>query len=122
MVPTARACIVLLLVIAVTGCASEIVHSSARLAAPSAGDRQRIEIADETTVRSSSGYSRVLPAGSMWELRGTLPQGSVYRRVKDIFTIEGAHVHEAYLVVADDRLVGYYLPVSRRFRPQIRYC
>jgi len=31
--------------------------------------------------------------------------------------VEGAHVHEAYLVVAGDRLVGFYLPVEKAYSP-----
>src|SRR5687767_13127694 len=100
MMPTARTYFAIALAIAVAGCASEIVHSSAKLSPAGASDRHRIQIAEEMTVRFSSGYSRVLPAGSTWELHGVLPQGSVYKRVNDIFTIEGAHMHEAYLVVS----------------------
>lgn len=99
------------------GCASEVVRTEATLGPAAAGERSRIELADAATVRSSSGYSRVLPAGSTWELRGTLPQGSVYRRVDGIFTVEGAHVHEAFLVVSGNRVVGYYLPVEQAFSP-----
>jgi len=97
------------------GCASDVARTSAVLASQPAGDAQRITVVEDATVRSSSGYSRTLPAGSTWELRGTLPQGRVYRRVGDVFTVEGAHVHEAYLVVSGDLLVGYYLPVEQAY-------
>ena len=99
------------------GCASEIVRSDAILSPIVASNPRTLQIAEEAVVSSSSGYQRVLPAGSIWELRGTIPQGSVYRRVNDVFTVEGAHIHEAYLVISDDRLVGYYLPVERAFSP-----
>ena len=111
----------LLLVAAVSvfsGCASEVARTQAKLnAAEPAGERPRIELARDTTVYSSSGYSRVLPAGSTWELRGTLPQGKVYKRLDGIFTVEGAHVHEAFLVVSENKVVGYYLPVEQAFSP-----
>ena len=99
------------------GCASDIARTQAKLDAAASGERPRIELAKETTVYSSSGYSRVLPAGSRWELRGTLPQGKVYKRVDGIFTVEGAHVHEAFLVVSENKVVGYYLPVEQAFSP-----
>lgn len=101
----------------IAGCASDVVRSTAILSSAAATDRQRIEIAQEAIVGSSSNYSRVLPAGSIWELRGVLPQGSVYKRVNGIFTVEGAHVHEAYLVVRGSQLVGYYLPVEQAYSP-----
>ena len=115
-------CVVLLaLAIAaiVSGCATDVTRSAASLS-PASGERTRIEIAQAVTVESSSGYSRTLPAGSAWELQGRLPQGAVYKRAGDVFTIEGAHVHEAYLVVSGSHLVGYYLPVERAFSPAPR--
>ncbi|MFX8297360.1 hypothetical protein ABTL30_20295, partial [Acinetobacter baumannii] len=48
---------------------------------------------------------------------GTVPQGVVYRPVGTIFTIEGRQVHEAYLVIADQRLVGFYLPGEQAYSP-----
>ena len=65
----------------------------------------------------SRNYNRVLARGSRWQLVGTTPQGRVYRRSDGVFTVEGAHVHEAYLVLAADRLVGFYLPVEKAFSP-----
>ena len=114
---TARVSVLIAVAAIIVGCASEVVRSSAIVSAAAPSDPQRIEIAEEATVRSSSGYSRLLPAGSIWELRGTLPQGRVYKRVNDVFTVEGAHVHEAYLVVSGNRLVGYYLPVEQAYSP-----
>jgi hypothetical protein len=99
------------------GCASEIIRSPASLLPPRNEDRARIEMAEEARIEHSSGYDRVLPSGSVWELRGTVPQGAVYRRVGGIFTVEGAHVHEAYIVVAGNRLVGFYLPVEQAYSP-----
>jgi hypothetical protein len=106
----------LLVAIGGSGCATDVKRTPVSLSTPS-GERARIEVAEAATVESSSGYNRVLPAGSVWELAGRLPQGAVYKRVKDVFTIEGAHVHEAYLVVSGNQLVGYYLPVERAFSP-----
>jgi hypothetical protein len=75
-------------------------------------------LAQEVVIPLATGYQRTLPAGSFWTMAGTIPQGTVYRRHKDVFTLEGAHVHEAYLVVEQGRLVGFYLPAERGFSPQ----
>ncbi|QJE00375.1 hypothetical protein HH212_10360 [Massilia forsythiae] len=34
-----------------------------------------------------------------------------------MFTLEGAHIHEAYLVIRDDTLVGFHLPAEAGFSP-----
>lgn len=111
-----RAWLALAVAVTLSGCASEVPRTSAILLPPGV-EPQRIEIAQEVTVRFSSGYSRTLPAGSAWGLHGKIPEGAVYKRLNDVFTIEGTHVHEAYLVVSGNRLVGYYLPVERAFSP-----
>jgi hypothetical protein len=99
------------------GCAADIVRSSVRLDPTPQAQHTQIEIANDVKVQSSSGYRRALPSGSKWELRGSLPQGQVYKRVNAIFTVEGAHVHEAFIVINANQLVGFYLPVEQQFSP-----
>jgi hypothetical protein len=53
--------------------------------------------------------------GTLWQKTGSIGQGDVYKRVGDVFTIEGAHVHEAHIVVSKQELVGFYLPVEKVF-------
>lgn len=74
-------------------------------------------VASTAEVRLNSGYTRQIRADSRWRLAGSLPQGQVYRPVDTVFTIEGRHVHEAYLVVAADQLVGFYLPGEGNYSP-----
>ena len=112
-----RAYLLISLATIIIGCAGEVIRSPASLLPPATSDRARIEISEEVSIELSSFYSRVLPRGSIWELRGTLPQGAAYRRVNGIFTLEGAHIHEAYIVIADNRLVGFYLPVEQAYSP-----
>ncbi len=83
---------------------------------PSAAAR-RIQILMATTVGLDTGYSRTLAAKSVWSRVGRLPQGEVYRPVGTIFTIEGRQVHEAYLVIRDKTLVGFYLPGEQNYSP-----
>lgn len=98
-------------------CASEVVYTRASLSPAPGAHRPKIEIAEEATVQLATGFTRALPRGSVWEVRGSVPQGLVYRRLDGIFTVEGAQVHEAYLVLADNRLVGFYLSVEQAFSP-----
>jgi hypothetical protein len=101
----------------IAACATEVHRINASLTAPPSGVAARIEISRDTHLQPSGGYDRTLPQGSVWDLHGGLPQGAVYRRSNGIFTVEGAHVHEAYIVVAGNRLVGFYQPVERAYSP-----
>lgn len=98
-------------------CASDVVRFGATLTPASPLEQVHLGLQESVHVESSSGYGRDLPAGSVWEFRGTIEQGRVYRRVDGILTVEGAHVHEAFLVLANEKLVGFYLPVERAFSP-----
>ena len=101
------------------GCASEVTRYPAELTpAPAA---IRYVVATPVTVELDSGYSRSVPAGTEFVEVGSVQQGKVLRRVDGgVFTVEGAHVHEAYPVVQAARLVGFYLPVEKAFSPLAR--
>jgi hypothetical protein len=112
----------LFLVIAVSlyiaGCAPMIPRVHAAFASiPDQTPETRIQLIQSVDVRLSTGYSRKLEAGSIWRLTGHLPQGRVYRSIGAPFTIEGAQVHEAYLVVYDGSLTGFYLPGEHMMSP-----
>lgn len=62
-------------------------------------------------------YYNWMAAKSVWKPVGRVPQGAVYRPVGTIFTIEGRQVHEAYLVLNDKKLVGFYLPGEQNYSP-----
>lgn len=112
-----RAFFVLPVALLAIACANEVVRTPTSLSPPASTDRSRIEISEEAVIEPSGGYRRLLPRGSVWEGRGRVPEGAVYRRMDGIFTVEGAHIHEAYLVLAGDQLVGFYLPVEQAYSP-----
>lgn len=68
-------------------------------------------------VELDTGYTRAVKAGSQWLRVGAIAQGDVFKPYQDVFTLEGAHIHEAYLVVDKGVLVGFYLPAERSFSP-----
>ena len=108
----------MLLAALAAACANEVVRQPTALTPAVQGAEQReLEIAQDTEVRVSANYNRILPGGSRWRYVGQVAQGAVYRRADGVFTVEGAHVHEAYLVVAGQELVGFYLPVEKSFSP-----
>lgn len=98
------------------GCASEVLRSSVVFRPAEAATRRTIEMGSLVTVMQAT-YQRSILTGSRWEHAGSVPQGEVYRPVGTVFTIEGANTHEAYLVVRDSQLVGFYLPGERAYAP-----
>ncbi|SOZ22824.1 conserved hypothetical protein [Cupriavidus taiwanensis] len=92
------------------------VPSTIEVTQPSVAAR-RIQILIATTVQLDTGYSRTLPERSVWSRMGRVPQGDIYRPIGTIFTIEGRQVHEAYLVIRDKTLVGFYLPGEQNYSP-----
>ncbi len=74
-------------------------------------------LTQDTKVDAGPGYSRTLKSGSRWECVGEIPQGKIYKTKDQILTVEASNVFEADIVVADQKLIGYYLPVERSFSP-----
>ncbi|RXN93423.1 hypothetical protein C7R54_00865 [Achromobacter aloeverae] len=89
-------------------------HAPATLDANAAAQEVQF-LQEDVEVMLPTGYRRQIARGSQWRQVGTLPQGSVLRPVGAVFTIEGRQVHEAYLVVTQDKLVGFYLPGDRAY-------
>ncbi len=76
-----------------------------------------IRFETDTDLRLDTGYTRTLARSSIWKPAGLLPQGTVYRPAGTVFTIEGRQVHEAYLVIQDKQLIGFYLPGEQTYSP-----
>ena len=101
-------------------CAAMVPSEPARLAPLSAQtSTSPIAVTGDVEVRLSTGYTRTLTAGSHWRPVGALPQGIVYQPVEGVFSIEGHHVHEAYLVVKGSTLQGFYLAGEANFSPLV---
>lgn len=105
----------LLLAGTLVGCAAEIVRIPTTLSQADPAKPRRIEIGALTTIDLPSGFQRSLLSGSRWRHVGRVAQGEVFRSEDSVFTISGANTHEAYLVISDERLVGFYLPGERAF-------
>src|SRR5580658_5015503 len=99
------------------GCA-EVSHSPAEITPISITERATQQtLVTQLEFELDTGYVRTLKSGSQWTHIGRVSQGEVYKPFKDVFTLQGAQVHEAYLVVGNGKLVGFYLPVERGFSP-----
>lgn len=71
----------------------------------------------ELDVSCGTGYSTKLKQGTRWNYVGTLTYGDVYKTKDQILTVEGSNIYEAYIVVSNDKLVGFYLPVEKSYSP-----
>jgi len=71
----------------------------------------------EVNVSLGTGFSRTLRAKTKWVYVGTTSYGHVYKTGDQVLTVEASHIHEAYIVVASSRLVGFYLPVEQSYSP-----
>ena len=99
-----------------SGCAGEVIRHPAEMSAPAA--LSGLVVTTQTTSFTlDSGYSRAIEQGTEFVELGSIKEGRVLKPTKTTFTIEGAHMHEAYPVVRDGRLVGFYLPVEKAFAP-----
>lgn len=98
-------------------CAPEVVRQPTQLMPVTEQPASAIEILEDASVPVGPGYQRVIPRGSIWTRVGRAVQGEVFKPVDRVFTVEGTHIYEAYLVLDGDRVVGFYLPVERAFSP-----
>jgi hypothetical protein len=105
----------LALLACLAACASEVVRHPVELS--SAAQPARYAVSSQISIELDSGYVRTVPPGTEFIETGAIGQGRVYRPASTVFTVEGAHQHEAYPVVKDARLVGFYLPVEKAFSP-----
>ena len=103
-------------VLALIACASDVVRSPVELSALPAPQKRYVAL-QPASIRLDSGYERSISAGTEFVEIGRIPQGSILRPTNTTFTIEGAHMHEAYPVLSNQRIVGFYLPVERAFSP-----
>lgn len=101
-----------LAVVVLASCALPIPRQPETLTPSTDGDgkNQTIQVDEDLNVRLASGYSRVIRAGSVWKQSGTVQGRVAYKVTNDVFTIEGTHVHEAYLLLDGNSLEGFYLP------------
>lgn len=108
--------ILLFCFININSCAPTLVQNPVNLE-PASGEKEVIVIQKDVKIELPSGYSRTLLSQSRWELFGVIPEGRVYKPLTQTFTIEGANIHEAYLVVSYKKLRGFYLPAKKSYSP-----
>jgi hypothetical protein len=56
-----------------------------------------------------------LNAGTIWSYVGMIEQGRVYKSKDQTVTVWGSNLYEAYPIIKDEMLYGFYLPVEKTF-------
>lgn len=108
----------LLVTIAVAcGCAFDVVHvrqTPATFVAETTGVNPWV-LEREVRIGIGTGYSTVLKAGTHWQPAGRIAEGDVFKTSDQIVKVEASNIHEAYVVVKEGMVTGFYLPVERTF-------
>lgn len=92
------------------------IHPTPITLAPCTQNCETITVTEDVALTNiSCGYDRTIKKDSKWRLAGEVLEGEVYKPVNTCFTIECSNVFEAYLVLRENSIVGFYLPVERGF-------
>ena len=110
------ACVLVALAATLAGCAPAVRSVPVQIGvAERANSPPDLHFTAPLPLRLETGYSRLIPAESHWVSVGRVSEGLVYRPVDIVFSIEGQQVHEAWLVVRNSALQGFYLPAEARY-------
>jgi hypothetical protein len=114
-----RSAIIITILVSCIGCAS-LLKEKVDFHSTGAAETQNVE--KPIKISLDTGYTRTIDANSTWQLVGNVSNhkfkdGKVYKPVGDVLSIEGTQRYEAYLVVLEGKIIGFYLPASSRFSP-----
>jgi hypothetical protein len=101
----------------IVACAPMVTSAPSQLTAVPVAQQTTLTVSHEIEVALVWQYKSVIRAGTRWRLIGRVREGDVFRPIDTVFAVEGRNVHEAYLVLHDGKLVGFYLVGEARFAP-----
>ena len=103
-----------------SACAFDLAHVTYTAATfqPTQSPTRTIVLSDEVPLTDTPcSYSRTLRKTTRWDQVGTIAEGGVLRSKDQVLTLECSNVHEAYLVMSRDKLIGFFLPFEKGFVP-----
>jgi hypothetical protein len=102
-----------------SGCPFDLAHVTYATTTYQAtqNSTRRIVLSDEVPLTDTPCYSRTLRKTTRWDQVGTISEGDVLRSKDQVLTLECSNIHEAYLVMSGDKLIGFYLPFEKGFVP-----
>jgi hypothetical protein len=102
-----------------TGCAFDLVHlkqSPAQYEAVVAPGATWV-LQNDLKVRLAAGGARPLKKGTTWRQVGKIKEGDVLKTGDQTVIVEASNQFEAYPVVDQGKVVGFFLPVEQSFTP-----
>jgi hypothetical protein len=102
----------------VTGCAFDVWHVKQVPAAfTAASDSPSFRLARKAEVHLGSGFATVLKENTVWNQVGMTELGKVYSTKDQVVKVEASNIYEGYLVVSNNCLTAFYLPVEKTVVP-----
>jgi hypothetical protein len=71
----------------------------------------------DVKAKLGTGFPTQLRRDTRWRAVGTTQYGTVFVTKDQIVTVEESNIHEAQLVVSNQWITGFYLPVENKFAP-----
>lgn len=103
-----------------SACAFDLAHVTYKAATfhPTQNSTRTVVLSDNLALTSTPcSNSRTLRKTTRWDQVGTIAEGDVLRSKDQVLTLECSNVHEAYLVISGDKLIGFFLPFEKGFVP-----
>lgn len=104
------------------GCAFDLTHVKQLPVtfAPITGASQDFVLRQEVKATLGTGFPTRLKSGTRWQQIGSTEFGAVFATKDQLVTVEASNIHEARLVVSNQCVAGFYLPVEKKFAPVTR--
>ena len=103
-----------------SACAFDLAHVTYKAATfqPTQNATRTVVLSDNVAlIGTPCSSSRTLRKTTRWDQVGTIAEGDVLRSKDQVLTLECSNVHEAYLVISGDKLIGFFLPFEKGFVP-----
>ena len=102
-----------------SACAFDLAHVTYTAATfqPMQNSTRTIVLSAEVPLTDTPCYSRTLRKTTRWNQVGTIAEGDVLRSKDQVLTLECSNIHEAYLVMSGNKLIGFFLPFEKGFVP-----
>lgn len=70
---------------------------------------------EKVRLKVSGAESVTLRAGTEWRVVGSIPQGAVCRSRDQVVVLNSFNVHEGFIVIDDNQVIGCYIPATKTF-------
>ena len=85
--------------------------------AASAVPPRTFTLGKEISASLGTGFPTRLKSGTHWRQVGETEYGTVFTTSDQVVTVEASNIHEAQIVVSNNFISGFYLPVEKTFAP-----